>query len=74
MSDKTKIIAGITVIVVLAIYHVFIEDHGKTRADYEYEAYCDSIWESDPDYYFDVICESDEYDQYLEKHGEWWSE
>lgn len=40
--------------------------------DYQYEAYCDSIWESNPDYYMDVIAESDEYCEYLDKHGKWW--
>ena len=29
--------------------------------DYAYEAHCDSIWEADPDYYLDVLVESDEY-------------
>lgn len=40
--------------------------------DYAYEAYCDSIYEADPDYYLDVLAESDEYCNYLEEHGEWW--
>lgn len=44
------------------------------QRDYEYEHYCDSIWENNPDYYFDVIMESYQYEQYIEKHGEWWKE
>lgn len=40
--------------------------------DYSYEAYCDSIWESNPDYYLDVIMETDEYCNYIEEHGKWW--
>lgn len=41
--------------------------------DYAYEHYCDSIYITDPDYYFDVIQESDKYNDYLDKHGEWWT-
>lgn len=40
--------------------------------DYAYEAYCDSIWENDKNYYLDVLCETDEYCIYIEEHGEWW--
>ncbi len=42
--------------------------------DLAYEAYCDSIYEADPDYYLDVLTETDEYQEYLEIHGEWWAE
>lgn len=41
--------------------------------NYAYEAYCDSIYNADPDYYLDVLCESDEYCSYIEEHGEWWN-
>lgn len=41
--------------------------------DYAYEAYCDSIYEADPDYYLDVLCETDEYCTYVEEHGAWWN-
>jgi hypothetical protein len=36
-----------------------------------YEHYCDSIWEADPDYYLDVLVETDEYQEYLSENGEW---
>ena len=39
--------------------------------DYDYEQYCDSIWEADPDYYMDVLVEGDEYQNYIEQNGEW---
>lgn len=42
--------------------------------NYAYEAYCDSIYEADPDYYLDVLCETDEYCSYIEEHGEWWND
>jgi hypothetical protein len=41
--------------------------------NYAYEAYCDSIWEADPDYYLDVFCETDEYCTYVETVGAWWN-
>lgn len=40
--------------------------------DYAYEQYCDSIWSADPDYYLDVLVEGDEYQDYIEAHGQWW--
>jgi hypothetical protein len=33
--------------------------------DLAYEAYCDSIYETNPDYYLDVLCETDEYCTYI---------
>lgn len=43
----------------------------ETTRDLEFEAYCDSIWEADPNYYYDVLVESDEYQIYIETNGEW---
>jgi hypothetical protein len=40
--------------------------------DTAYEQYCDSIWEANPEYYMDVLCETDEYCTYVEEHGQWW--
>ena len=40
--------------------------------DYAYEEYCDSIWKADPDYYLDVLCETEEYIEYVNIHGQWW--
>lgn len=45
----------------------------STNRDYAYEAYCDSIYEANPDYYLDVLSETDEYCSYIEEHGEWWN-
>lgn len=42
--------------------------------DLDYERYCDSIWESNPDYYNDVLSESDEYISYIKANGSWWKE
>lgn len=42
--------------------------------NYQYEAYCDSIWDADKDFYLDVLAETQEYQDYLEQHGEWWHE
>lgn len=40
--------------------------------DYEYEQYCYNIWKNDPNYYYNVVVESDEYQDYIAEHGEWW--
>lgn len=40
--------------------------------DYAYEAWCDSLYEADPNYFLDVYIEGDEYWDYIDKHGEWW--
>ena len=44
----------------------------KESRDLEYEYYCDSIYIANPNYYYDVLVETDEYQQYIEKHGVWW--
>jgi hypothetical protein len=44
----------------------------KVAKDYAYEAYCDSIWAVDKDYYLDVLAETDEYQDYISSNGEWW--
>nr|DAG97123.1 MAG TPA: protein of unknown function (DUF4500) [Crassvirales sp.] len=50
----------------------FIVKNNNTR-DYVYEHYCDSIYEVNPDYYLDVLVETDEFQSYLDEHGEWWT-
>lgn len=40
--------------------------------DYDYEAYCDSIWEANPDYYMDILAETDDYQEYINTVGQWW--
>lgn len=59
------------VIVALAVAGCRSTKVSNTR-DLAYEQYCDSIWENNPDYYLDVVCESDEYCEYLEINGKWW--
>lgn len=44
----------------------------ESQRDYRYESYVDSIYKNDVNYYLDVIVESDEFQQYVEAHGEWW--
>lgn len=68
---KNIIIFIITVVAVVMMGCQPTKVADDTR-DYAYEAYCDSIYEADPDYYLDVLAESDEYCNYLEEHGEWW--
>lgn len=41
--------------------------------DYAYEHYCDSIYETDSDYYLDVLVETDKFQSYINEHGKWWT-
>ena len=50
----------------------FTIKNNSTR-DYKFEHYCDSIYEVDPDYYFDVLVETDKFQNYIDEHGEWWT-
>ena len=64
-------------IVVLAILGIAFAGCQSTKVaddsrDTIFEAYCDSVYRVNPDYYLDVLCETDEYCNYIEEHGEWW--
>lgn len=69
MNNITTIIIAIAAIVVIGCKPTKVANN----RDYAYEAYCDSIYEANPSYYIDVLCESDEYCTYIEEHGEWWN-
>ena len=69
MNNITTTIIAIAAIVVIGCRPTKVADN----RDYAYEAYCDSIYEANPSYYIDVLCESDEYCTYIEEHGEWWN-
>ena len=62
------------VIIVIAILGIAFAgcETTKVSRDLAYEAYCDSIWDNDEDYYLDVLEESDEYQTYIETNGIWW--
>ena len=49
----------------------YITKNDSTR-DYKFEHYCDSIYEVNPDYYLDVLIETDKFQDYIDKHGKWW--
>lgn len=40
--------------------------------NYQFEQYCDSIWDNDPEYYQNVLVETDYYQYYIDEFGEWW--
>lgn len=64
------------IFIALAILGMVIAGCQSTKVaerDYAYETYCDSIWKADPDYYLDVLVESDEYQNYIEQNGEWFN-
>ena len=49
----------------------YITKNDSTR-DYKFEHYCDSIYEVNPDYYLDVLIETNKFQDYIDKHGKWW--
>ncbi|MGN1299822.1 MAG: hypothetical protein ACI4VC_00530 [Clostridia bacterium] len=49
----------------------YITNNNSAR-DYKFEHYCDSIYEVNPDYYLDVLIETDKFQDYIDKHGKWW--
>lgn len=56
------------------VYYIDYDINGeivKDTRDLAYESYCDSIWKADPEYYMDVLMESDEYCSYVEENGKW---
>lgn len=69
MNNITTIIIAIAAIATVGCKPTKVANN----RDYAYEAYCDSIYEANPSYYIDVLCESDEYCTYIEEHGEWWN-
>lgn len=77
MNSKRKLFItlflGLIAIFALGISQISASKNNidNTR-DYNYEHYCDSIYENNPDYYLDVLVETDKYQNYLEEHGQWW--
>lgn len=67
---------------ILAMYGLLIgvcafasvcKSYNKSNRDLKYEHYCDSIYENNYDEYIDILVETDEFQEYVEKHGEWWN-
>lgn len=65
-------LASSLVVVIASNNKTFTVKNNNTR-DYNYEHYCDSLYEVNPNYYFDVLVESDEFQNYINEHGEWWT-
>lgn len=72
MKESTIGMLFIAITLLLAGMLVYRTEASASTRDYSYEAYCDSIWESNPDYYLDVLMETDEYQNYIETNGKWW--
>lgn len=76
---KNSIIA-ITLFVIASTLGIYMANNDSKKftiknnstRDYQYEHYCDSIYEVNPDYYLDVLVETDEFQNYIDEHGEWW--
>ena len=58
--------------IIFANDKIYTVRNNNTR-DYNFEHYCDSIYKVDKDYYYDVLMESDSFQLYIDKHGEWWT-
>lgn len=61
------------IFLVLTVFTGCSSCQSSTR-DLGYEQYCDSIWDANPDYYVDVLEETNTYQEYIAQHGSWWSE
>ena len=78
MKNSTIVVLILTVAFAIVIYlaykdiKIFTVRNNDTR-DYQYEHYCDSIYEVNPDYYLDVLVETNEFQSYINEHGEWWT-
>ena len=70
---KKTIILSIVALVAIATVGCKPTKVANNNRDLAYEAYCDSIWEANPEYYHDVLVETDEYCNYIDEHGEWWN-
>lgn len=66
---KTIVIIAIAI---LGMAFAGLETTKVSARDYEFEHYCDSIWANDPDFYMDVLEETDYYQEYIELNGKWW--
>lgn len=65
---------GLLITAVILVSLIFIPKSAKAERNYQYEAYCDSIYFNDRDYYYDVLVSTNEYQNYMETHGQWWEE
>lgn len=79
-SDKYSLISLLLLALASSLVAVIASINNKTFSvknnntrDYNYEHYCDSIYEVNPDYYLDVLVESDKFQSYIDEHGEWWT-
>lgn len=79
-SNKQSLIVLLLLALASSLVAVIAFNNNKTFSvknnntrDYNYEHYCDSIYEINPDYYFDVLVESDKFQSYIDEHGEWWT-
>ena len=71
---KPMLICFCVAILLSLVECVYKNNKPAIPRDYNYEHYCDSIWVADKDFYLDVICETQQYQDYIEQHGEWWHE
>lgn len=69
---RKSVIFAILTTIVISIAGASKPNNVNSTRDLKYEEFCDSIWANDPDYYLDVLVETDEFQDYIETNGEWW--
>lgn len=65
-------LVGIIALILVVSAFVRCGLNADAHRDYDFEQYCDSIWDNNPEYYNDVLVETDEYQNYIEVNGKWW--
>ena len=68
------LIAFCSITVIVLLLNSNCRGNDVPPRDYAFEAYCDSIFYNNREYYEDVLVETDEYQEYLETHGQWWED
>lgn len=74
ISTTTCVIAILIFATLVGIFYDTNIIYNNSTRNYKYEDYCDSVFVADPDYYFDVLVETDEFQRYTNEHGKWYSE
>lgn len=67
-------IIGVIAVICTFYIHSKADTGNIDTRDYNYESYCDSVWQANPDYYLDVLVETNEFQEYIELNGEWWDD
>lgn len=78
MKHSIIIVLLLAIVAGIGIYSAYEDSktftvRNNSARDYQYEHYCYSIYEVNSDYYLDVLVETDKFQNYIDEHGEWWT-